>query len=227
MTTSSSANLSKPAPGSRQMRSCATPARMRVRAWSPRKPITWRMMGASSGSVKRCCEAMGRGAAERVGRESSRRTSRLGACEPSPSCSQCMTTQPQSVSAATCTMSGLVKPLASFTMAAPRRTHILATSGWQVFTETTAPSATSARITGTTRSASSLEARGSWPGAAGTAATSTMSAPSSSMSRPRSAAALTSTPPFPSGKASGVTSRMPMMRGRASESSCEPTSQVA
>ena len=51
ITTSSSAILPKPGPGSTQMRSRETPARMRVRAWSPRKPITWRMIGADSGRV--------------------------------------------------------------------------------------------------------------------------------------------------------------------------------
>ena len=40
-----------------QMRSRDTPAWMSVRAWSDRKPMTRRMMGAESGRVKRrSCE---------------------------------------------------------------------------------------------------------------------------------------------------------------------------
>ena len=57
MTMSSLADLPKPGPGSMQMRSRDTPAWMSVRAWSDRKPMTRRMMGAESGRVKRrSCE---------------------------------------------------------------------------------------------------------------------------------------------------------------------------
>ena len=56
---SSFVDLPKPAPGSMQMRSRATPARMRARAWSDRKPMMWRMTGAESGRVnRRSCEVL-------------------------------------------------------------------------------------------------------------------------------------------------------------------------
>ena len=226
MTTSSSANLSKPGPGSMQMRSRWTPARMRVRAWSPKKPMTWRMMGASSGRVKRCELTVGRGCSGRAGRLSSSTTWRRGACVPSPPWSQCMTTRPQSVSAATCTMAGSVKPVTSLMIDAPRRAQSCATSAWRVSTETTAPSATRPRTTGTMRSASSLGETGRWPGRVDSPPTSMMSAPSSSIWRPRWMAASGSRFLPPSENESGVTLRIPMMRGRARPISCLPQRQV-
>ena len=122
--------------------------------------MTWRMIGASSGRVKRRCEVTGRGRALPAGRDSSSVTWRRGAWVPRPPWFQCMTTQPHVVSAATLTISGSVKPETSFTMAAPRRTHMRATSAWRVSTETMAPASTSARTTGTMRSASSFESTG-------------------------------------------------------------------
>ena len=151
-----------------QMRSLETPARIRPRAWSPKNPIIWRMIGASSGKVKRRCElsvrvsapvAAARAAALPVGREgrmSSSCTCLRSTRAPRPSLFQCITMQPQSDPAATATISGSVKPETSLMIDAPRRTHIFATSAWRVSMETIAPAATNARTTGTTRSASSV-----------------------------------------------------------------------
>ena len=105
---------------------------------------------------------MASAAVERAGRESSSWTSLrvVAGRVPRPALFQCMTTQPHSVSAATSTIFGSVKPVTSLMIAAPRRAQILATSVWRVSTETTAPSATSARTTGTMRRASSSLATG-------------------------------------------------------------------
>ena len=188
--------------------------------------MTWRMMGASSGNVKRRWEVTGRGRALPLGRLCSSMTSRRGARVPRPSWFQCMMMQPQEVSAATSTISGFVKPETSFTMAAPRRTHMRATSAWRVSMDTTAPASTRARTTGTTRSASTFGETGVCPGRVDSPPTSMMSAPWSSISRPRAMATLWSRFSPPSEKESGVTLRTPMMRGRASETSCSPQCQV-
>ncbi len=228
MTTSWSASLSKPGPGSTQMHSCGTPARMSTRAWSPRKPMISRMMGASSGRVKRLVL---------VG------TLRAGCAESSVTERrvlapfrrfQCMTRQPRPVSVASCTMAGSVNPLTSLRIETPSRAHRRATSAWRVSTEMIADGASARmpRTTGTTRSASTLGETGVAPGRVDSPPTSMMSAPSSSISRPRRTARSTSSTPSPSSrlppseKESGVTLRMPMTRGRASDSSCLPQRQT-
>ena len=138
-----------------------------------------------------------------------------------------MTTQPHWVSAATCTISGSVKPVTSFRMEAPRRAHVRATSGWRVSMDTMAPASASARTTGTTRSASSLGETGVWPGRVDSPPTSMMSAPSSSMAMPRLTATWWSRFLPPSEKESGVTLSTPMILGRESEISWVPHRQVA
>ena len=138
-----------------------------------------------------------------------------------------MTRQPQSDSAATSTIFGSVKPVTSLMMAAPRRTQIFATSAWRVSTDTTAPSATSARTTGTIRRASSSLDTGRCPGRVDSPPTSMMSAPSSSILRAWATAASASRFSPPSEKESGVTLSTPMTRGRARLISCFPHRQTA
>ena len=171
-----------------------------------------RMMGDSSGSVKRRLDATGRS-----GVRASSTTERREAL-PRNSLSHRIT-QPQSVSAAICTISGLVKPSGSLMTEAPRRTHILATSAWRVLTQTIAPVGTRPRTTGTTRSASAWEDK---PLSSGVVSpqTSSRSAPSSSICLPRATASSVVS-------ASGPTSITPMMRGRASDSSWRPQRQTA
>ena len=185
--------------------------------------MTLRMMGASSGSVKRWLEGIAR-----EGLVSSRTTC-LRRGFSSRVRSQWVMMQPQVLAAATSTIAGLVKPVTSLMIDAPSRTHILATSGWRVSIEMMA-SGTSARIlrmTGTTRAPSSLAVTGVKPGRVDSPPTSMMSAPSSSIWSARATAASTSRFSPPSEKESGVTLRMPMMRGRVSESSWSPHCQTA
>lgn len=184
------------------------------------------MMGASSGNVKRCALTVGRVACGRAGLLSSRTTCLRGTCVPRPPWSQCMTTRPQSHSAATRTISGSVKPVTSLIIDAPRRAQSSATSAWRVSTETTAPSATRPRTTGTMRSASSFGETGLCPGRVDSPPTSMMSAPSSSIWRPRATAASGSRFLPPSENESGVTLRIPMMRGRVMLISCLPQRHV-
>ena len=138
----------------------------------------------------------------------------------------CMMMQPQSLSQATLTMSGLVKPVTSLMMEAPSFTAMRATSGWRVSMETIAPASARARITGITRLASSSGVTGVKPGRVDSPPTSMMSAPSSSSFMPQAMAASASQCSPPSEKESGVTLSTPIMRGRASESSCLPQRQI-
>ena len=83
------------------------------------------------------------------------------------------------------TILGSVKPVTSFTMDAPTRTAALATSTWRVSMDTMAPYDASARTTGRTRLASSSALTGVKPGRVDSPPTSMMSAPASSISKPR------------------------------------------
>ena len=138
-----------------------------------------------------------------------------------------MTTRPQSLSTATLTISGLVKPVTSFRIEAPSLAAMRATSGWRVSTDTMAPAAASSRMTGTTRRASSSGSTAVNPGRVDSPPTSMMSAPSSSSRKPHSMALSAVSWVPPSEKESGVTLSTPMMRGRASDSSWAPQRHVA
>ena len=198
---------------------------MSTRAWSPRKPIISLMTGAASGSVKRLV-LVGTGRRTRAGRSESSCTMRR--VTGPPSLFQCITTQPQSLSAATCTMAGSVNPVTSFRMDTPSRTQIFATAAWRVSTDMMAVGALARipRITGTILWASSSGVTGLEPGRVDSPPTSMMSAPSSSICSARSTAAAGSRFSPPSLNESGVTLRMPMTRGRASDSTCWPQRQV-
>ena len=137
-----------------------------------------------------------------------------------------MTTTPQLLVVTKSSILGSVKPVTSFTMEAPTRTAALATSTWRVSTETIAPCWASARITGSTRLASSSAETGVKPGRVDSPPTSMMSAPESSMARPCAMAASVSMCSPPSLKESGVTFSTPMMRGRSNLSSYFPQRQT-
>ena len=205
-------------------RSWATPARMRVRAWSPRKPMISRMMGASSGRVKRreLCTT-------RAGLMESSCTERRLLVDGTSGWAQCMMMQPQLLSSTACCISGSVKPDTSLTMETPWLRHIAAVEAWRVSMDTMALGAAARipRTTGSTRSASTSGDTGLCPGRVDSPPTSMMSAPSSSISKARRTAFLELMVTPPSEKESGVTLSTPITRGRESESTCSPHCQVA
>ena len=139
----------------------------------------------------------------------------------------CAMTTPHLVLFTNSIILGSVKPVTSFTMEAPTRTAALATSTWRVSMDTMAPRWASARMTGSTRLASSSADTGVKPGRVDSPPTSMMSAPASSMATPRATAESTSRLlSSPSLNESGVTFSTPMMRGRSNLISYFPQRQV-
>ena len=134
----------------------------------------------------------------------------------------CMTTTPQSLSAATCTMTGSRKPDTSLMMAAPASTHAFATAAWRVSTLTQTPCSARARTTGSTRAVSSSTLTSADPERVDSPPTSIICAPSSSICCAQASAASGVLCVPPSLKLSGVTLRMPMITGLRVSNSNEP-----
>ena len=127
---------------------------------------------------------------------------------------ECMTTHPQVEFAATCTIWGSEKPVTSLMICAPSSVHRCATVGWRVSIETSAPSFTSQRTTGSRRWYSSSGSTGVKPGRVDSPPTSMRPAPSVSICAAVAMAALGALWAPPSEKESGVTLSTPITRGR-------------
>ena len=217
----SSGLFPKPTPGSRHIREGATPYASRSRARSRRYPsrscITWADWGRRgllfSPSQERSPAEASPMRTERSSLPAVAMTAEplVAAPETGP---ECMTTQPQSDVAATSTIRGSEKPVTSLTTWAPRSTQLRATSGWRVSIETSAPSWTSQRTTGSKRRSSSLGTTGVNPGRVDSPPTSTRSAPSASICAAVAIASLGALCVPPSEKESGVTLSTPITRGR-------------
>ena len=123
----------------------------------------------------------------------------------------CMITALAPVFATTSIIAGSRNPLTSLTILAPATRHSRATAGFRVSTEMPTPTFSArARITGRTRSSSTASLTGRDPGRVLSPPTSIKSAPSATISTPRSTARATSRKRPPSENESGVTLRMPI-----------------
>ena len=144
---------------------------------------------------------------------------------------ECITTNPAPLSALTrATVASSRPPDTSFTMCAPADTAASATVPFTVSTETTASgrSASTPRITGSTRRISSTALTGSAPcGRVDSPPMSTRSAPSSSRVSACAMAKSASAWRPPSLKLSGVTFTMPITSGCSSDSARSRTCQAA
>ena len=122
----------------------------------------------------------------------------------------CIATAPQPAAAATARARGSQKPSMLFHAAAPTASAACATSILRASIDTAAPAPASASITGKTRRFSASASTCAAPGRVDSPPTSTMSAPSSSIRRPRAIAFFGSRKSPPSENESGVTLTTPI-----------------
>ncbi len=186
-----SAVLAKPRPGSSTIRSRSMPA---ARIASTRSASSSRTAATTppGPSYDACC------------------------CMVSLCARQCMATYAAPVAATVSSMRGSASPPeTSLTMSAPASRAASATSLRIVSTDTVAPSAASAVMTGTTRASSSSTSGRVAPGRVDSPPTSRMSAPATSSSRPCAIAASGVAQRPPSENESGVTLTTPISTGRS------------
>ena len=140
-------------------------------------------------------------------------------------CQPCMMTSPAADCLAASSAPGREKARTSLRMQAPAASAALITDARLVSTETATPRAASASTTGTTRRSSSSSGTASAPGRVDSPPTSTMAAPSDTISSPRRSARPGSANRPPSEKESGVTLRIPITSGRERSKRLSPQCQ--